>query len=447
VAIARAGCRASLDGAQRSRILDSYRALRAWSGVPAEDLRSYLAALVGDPDPIAQACRELDPIDEAGRGLARLLHCEGSGPLPLDDGSSALGSAAAVEQCLRADREASSPLVRLALCGAELRRLDRAALGRELAARSVSPAAQVEVRIEVRRIETALARIEAGIPALDRDPGLRRLLHDVPDGALREAALVLHEGAGDLAAVRAYEARFVRGPNVAGCFAELRPRLIARLRRAGATLEEVRKEMAGPVTYQLARALESCARYDGQAEIAALLARELQDMRFFRGPRTLIYWRLRDALDDPALPDRPFELPALGESAWLSVPMPLGPLESVGEARSPIAIKEVARQADGMLVRFETVVEKGEVRECWNRRGRNATDRERGATCGRWKAVTRSSTEAPVKVAAENAAGLSPGRPMAMLCDYAQTPRLCAPLAVWKDETRATLVSFLGAEL
>src|SRR5690606_3812319 len=118
------------------------------------------------PDPIEATCRSLGGADPAAAGLAKLLGCEGAGRRVLEDeASSALGSAGAVFECLgagQADRhELARPDVthraRYALCGAEARRIDRAAVERELAARKASPAVRQAVARSLAQIEAFTA--------------------------------------------------------------------------------------------------------------------------------------------------------------------------------------------------------------------------------------------------------------------------------------------------
>lgn len=81
----------------------------------------------------------------------------------------------------------------------------------------------------------------------------------------------------------------------------LRARLLARLKKARvATLDRVGFELAGPVGYQVTRALESCASFDGQPLVAHLLEKALEGADDFRGPRTMVYWFLRDHLEKTA---------------------------------------------------------------------------------------------------------------------------------------------------
>ncbi|HYU16439.1 MAG TPA: hypothetical protein VEL05_10215 [Candidatus Acidoferrum sp.] len=425
--IARAGCSDSLSPEQRDEVLESYRALRDWSKLSADEVRDYLSALTEEPGPVERACRDLKPADDTRRGLARLLLCDRSETLPLeDDTSSALASAAAVYHCFDASRRSAGassrpPRATFALCGAEFRRLDRSALERELTALAVHPAVRTRVLIGLRQIETVLASLEEELgPRLARDPLLHAFFYETAEDALREAERIRREGAEELAAVRAYEARFGGGlpPRVTGCFAELRPRFIAFLRRAGVTtLAGARREMVKPIGYQLARALESCARYDGQGELAELLAREIQDARYVRGPRTILYWRLRDALEeDMKAGKRPLELRELDDAGrYLQVPVPLGPVRSVvHEEIAPLRILKAAPRAGGVRLEFEKQV---------------------------------GARTAPAFIAAENAAGLAPGRPIVIFCDDSKEPRVCAPLAVWQDPNQDGLASFLGAEL
>ena len=261
------------------------------------------------------------------------------------------------------------------------------------------------------------------------------------------------EGADDLEAVRAFEAKFAQSsrPQIGGCYVELRQRLMALLRRKKVkTYEKARSEMVGPIGYQISRALEACARKDGQADMGLAVAEFVAKADSFRGPRTMVYWFLRDALEKME-GDKPTTVENLGRlrPAYRD---PLGRPITPHANQSPVeaVVKSVSKKSGGVLVKFETVVSKDEDRECWDTKKVHSVNADGSVVyykeCGAWKKVTDRSTEDPAFVAAENAAGLAPGRKVSMYCDGSETPRVCAPFVV-TDKKGEKLSAFLGSEL
>ena len=462
--IAYLGCSNRLGEEERGEVLAAHAKLASWSKLPAAELRAYLHAVVSSDDgPQPGACRALKARDAASDGLAKLLSCEGAEKRIVEDEvGSALASAGVIHECLRADsavRELgeldSTHLARYALCGAELRRLDRAALERELGAAKVSAAARTEARLALRRIDTVAAGIDRYLATrIERDPQLASFHYKVPDRAFGLGVKVNRDD--DIAAVRDYERRAAKGPaQVAGCFEPLRARLVARLKKARvASLDKVRYELRGPVGYQVSRALESCASFDGQPLVADLLGRELERADDYRGPRTMVYWFLRDHLEkgthrsDPLVPAEELE------RARIEVPRP--PVRSgtaFGSEEFFGLVKKTTRQAGAVKIEFQTVSKKVQHQTC---KDTNKVHQIRSdgtvvyhQKCGKPRTVIERTTPDPVLVALEHAAALAPGRGVQMLCAIASggTQKTCLPVAVWKDKDRKKLAAALGAAL
>ncbi len=472
-ALALVGCDEKLDDNDRQAVQGFYKQLKKWSKLPVAELDTYLFALTQGASPIDKACKSLDLGENAHRGLGKLLECEKGDigqkdPYYLeDDTSSAVAALAAVHECMggptmtglkRAESETS-----FALCGAEWRVLTKALVDKELASLKAEPAARTRVRIAFRRVEATVALTEEYLaPKLKDDAALKKFYYEVPDKAFAAAYRVAKEGAEDLAAVRAFEAKFAKSsrPQVDGCYGELRQRLIGLLKRKKVkTFEKARYEMVGPIGYQISRAVEACARKDDQEKMGAVVAELISKTDDFRGPRTMIYWFLVDALkkmegDKPTTGD---ELKRLRPP----VPDPLGGVQGDSGLRlSQGEIKKVSKQKGGVRLEFATVVKKDEDRECWDTDKVHSVNDDGSFTyykkCGPWKKVTRRLTEAPALIAAENAAGLAPGRTVQMYCDMVDNYRAqeygearpCAPVAVEAGKGKKTsLVAFLGAEL
>src|SRR5690606_17372546 len=290
-------------------------------------------------------------------------------------------------------------------------------------------------------------------PAVKGDPLLAAFYYKVPDRAFGLGLKVLREGAEPLAAVRQYEAQAAsRSPQaVAGCFEPLRARLIALLREKKVqTLDKVRHEMVGPVGYQLSRALESCASFDGHELTSHLLSVELEGADDFRGPRTMVYWFLRDHLKKLAA-DRT-ELPvSVEELTRARVPVPAPPVRSF-PGTPPVEftarIKAIRRDGGAVRLEFETITKKEEEANCWDtdkvQMITRSGDVVRRRKCGKSNMVTRRYTPGPVTVDAAHAAPLARGRTVRLFCDR---ERACVPLAVWKDPAKKKLVGVLGADL
>ena len=477
-ALAIHGCWAKIPDDERDEAVKLYDKLKTWSKLPAGEVRDYLSALVADPAPIDKACESLDATTLSGRGLGNLLDCADSNERAAgidrfalaDDASSALASLAAVHKCLAAGQiidgvKRVEDETSYALCGAEWRALDRAAVDRELAQLKVHPAVRAHVHIALRQVEGTVAATDAYLaPKVKDDPVLKNFYYDVPDKAFKLAAKVYKENAEDLAAVRTFEAAYAKSsrPQVKGCFAELRARLIGLVKRKKATtFDKLRYEMVGPIGYQISRALEACGRKDGQPELAQFLAKDLEKADDFRGPRTMVYWFLRDALKEME-GEKPTTVETL-DRLRPRIPDPLGRPGSNGNWSSVTApIKKVTKKGGAVLVEFETVVTKDQDRECWDTKkvrkinADGTVDYER--QCGPWKKVTRRDTEAPAIISTENAAGLAPGRLVGMYCTESDVqqyqrkqygtnqPRPCAAYVVASKKTKE-VVAFLGAAL
>ncbi len=469
-ALAWFGCSGRLSESDNAAVLAYYARLRKWSKLPAAELTAYLHALVDERDPIQKTCDRLDVGKQAHRGLGRLLACKREdqaidGPDLFyieDDTSSVLASLAVVHTCLgdgtrrlsgtkRAEDEAS-----YALCGSEWRLIQRekATIDAELDELKVPPAARTRVRISYRQVEATAALTEEYLaPKVKDDPALKAFYYKIPDKAYLAAVRVAREGADDLEAVRAFEARFSKSsrPQVEGCYAELRQRLMGLLRKKKVkTYEKARYEMVGPIGYQISRALEACARKDGQENMALAIADFVDKADTFRGPRTMVYWFLRDALEKME-GDKPTTVENL-DRLRPAVPNPLGrpvtPHANQGTAEGVVV--KVSKKGGGVLVKFKTVVTRDEDRECWDTKKVHSFNQNGTPVyykkCGPWKKVTERSTEAPAFVAAENAAGLAPGRKVTMYCDGSEKPRVCAPFVV-TDKKGEKLAAFLGSEI
>ena len=455
-----------------------YEKLAKWSKLPAGELDVYLHALVEDAAPIKKACDRLDLADNAQRGLGKLLACGETGPGEKDpywiedDTSSAIAALAAVYQCLarggtylggvkKAEDETS-----YALCGAEWRVLTMAAVDKELASLKVAPAARARVHIAFRQVEsTARLTDEYLAPKVKEDATLKAFYYDIPDRAFAAAYRVAREGADDLGAVRAFEAKFSRSahPQVKGCYGELRQRLIALLRRKKVkSLEKAHFEMVGPIGYQISHAVEACARKDGQEKMGDVIGNLMERADDFRGPRTMVYWFLYDELKRMEKAGEGEPPTTVDELARLrpATPNPLGRPQGAQLELSQGKIKKVSRHKGGVLLEFETVVSRTEDRDCWDTKKIHSVNSDGSFTyykeCGKWKKVTRRTKEAPVFIAAENAGGLARGRTVQIYCDKADNYRatehgdlrICAPVAVEAGKGKnVDLVAFLGAAM
>ena len=463
--IAYLGCSNRLREDERGEVLAAHAKLASWSKLPAAELRAYLHAVISSDDgPQPGACRALRARDAATDGLAKLLGCEGAEKRVVEDeAGSALGSAGVVHECLRADTAITelgeldaTHMARFALCGAELRRLDRAALDSELQAAKVSAAARTEARLALRRIETVAAGLEKYLaPRIKSDPQLAAFYYKVPDRAFGLGLKANREGGEDIAAVRDYEARAAKGPaQVTGCFEPLRARLLSRLKKARvASLDKIRYELRGPVGYQVSRALESCASFDGQRLFAQLIGRTLEGADDYRGPRTMVYWFLRDQLEKMGKDRTDLPVPAEElDRARIAVPRP--PIRSApGTPPHEFfgLVKKTTEQGGAVKIEFQTISRKVEQQSCQDTKKVHSIQRDGTVVyhkkCGKPKMVTERTTPDPVLVPREHAAALAPGRGVQMFCDISGKPQTCVPVAVWKDKKGKRLAAALGAAL
>jgi len=469
-ALAWVGCSSSRADSQSEAVSTYYSKVKKWSKLPAAELRAYLFALIDERDPIQKTCDKLDLGQQAHRGLGKLLQCKhkdeevgGRDHYYIeDDATSVIASLAAVHSCLAGGNSRLGGVEKVdddtsyALCGAEWRLIKRekSAIDRELDELKVAPAARTKVRIAYRQVESTIALTDEHLaPKVKDDPVLQAFYYKVPDKAYVLALRANSEGAEDLKAVRAFEARFAKSsrPQIAGCYVELRQRLMALLgRKKVKTYDKARSEMVGPIGYQISRALEACARKDGQEEMALAVAEFTAKADSFRGPRTMVYWFLRDALEKME-GDKPTTVENLSRLRP-AIPNPLGRPVTPVSSQSTVegVIKSVKKKSGGVLVQFKTVVDKTEDRECWDTKKVHSIN-DNGTVvyhkkCGPWKKVTERSTEDPAFIAAENAAGLEPGRKVLMYCNGAEKPRVCAPFAV-TDKKGAKLSAFLGSKM
>jgi hypothetical protein len=463
--IAYLGCSKRITEEERGEVRAAHAKLASWSQLPAAELRAYLHAVIAtDEGPQPGACRALKARDPGTDGLAKLLGCEGAGKrVAEDEATSALGSAGVVHECLRADSAITelgeldaTHLARYALCGAELRRLDRAALDRELEAAKVAPAARTEARLALRRIDTVAAGLDRYLaPRIERDPKLAAFYYKVPDRAFSLGEKANREGAEYIAAARDLEARAAKGPaQVAGCFEPLRALVLSRLKKARvATLDKIRYELRGPVGYQLSRALESCASFDGQRLLAQLVNAQLAGADDYRGPRTMVYWFLRDHLEKLGVDRTALPVP-IEELERARVAIPRAPVRSAAGApphEFSGLVKQATEQSGAVRIEFQTLSRKVEQQVCEDT-SKVHSIRADGTIvyhkkCGTPKMVTERLTPDPVLVAREHAAAIAPGRAVQMFCEIAGAPRRCVPVAVWKDKNRTALAAALGGPL
>jgi hypothetical protein len=454
--IAHHGCSNRATDQERDAVLAAHDDLARWSGLPATELHAYLEALVEpDPDPLERACRKLAPGDQASRGLAKLLGCKGAGRMVLeDDATSALASAGVAYQCLDGDHGSpdidETTLAGYALCGVFARRIDKAAIDRELASLDVSPAARAKVHIGLRQIAAVVTAFDTYLAARTaRDGDLGALFYAIPEKAFADAQRLGAAHATDLAAVRAFESQVARSrqPHVAGCYADLRGRLAAHLKQARATtLDKARAEMRRPVTSQIARALASCASLEGRPAMAIALDAALDGVPDLRGPRSMVYAAVHDAIARGG--GRIVSVEALEQA---QVPSPRSPVDrDEAGLDEPITarIKKVAKRSDGLRLEFHPVFTKET--ESYACRTTHRVDRidEYGRViyherC-KQRRVTRRTQQPPVTVAADDGAALASGRHVSIYCDGQGS---CVPFAVWKDQKKKALAGFLTGAL
>lgn len=452
------GCSLSLTEEQRAATVKAYQRLQSWSRMPRARLRAYLAAMVATPevDVFERACNQHPANDRTGLALAKLMGCGDWRTLPLpDDDSSQLASLAAVYQCFEADlSERDTDLGRYAACGAEARALDPDTIHRELARIDADAIIRTRIDIDLRQIGYWVARFDSYLkPKVADDPDLKAFFYTIPDRALARGRRMMREGKGDLALVRALERRVLnkRRPRVAGCFGPLYTRVMAHLTASHPkTLAEVRRSLAGPLESQLGVALAVCAAHDGHGAMATGLERLLDGLHSFRGPRSVVYWAMVDALDRI-----PGQKPIM-RSDLDNFPVPSFPgltvNHSVNDEDGDVEIiRAVTRSHGAVRVTFKSYSEKHEEYDHCHQTNRidhiENGHVEYQQAC-KEHTVHQRITPPPALVPAEMAGGLAAGRPAEMLCAPAgPDQRGCVPFAVWKDKKEKRLAGVLGTAL
>ena len=452
------GCSQSLTEDQRDATIKAYQRIQNWSRMPAARLRAYFTALVATPDVnvFERVCTQHPPRDQTGRALAKLMGCTGFRDLPLaDDDSSPLASLAAVYQCFDANvSNLSLDLGRFAACGAEARTLDPDAIHHQLARIHAGAFIRTRIDIDLRQIGDWMARFNGYLePKLADDPDLKAFFYTIPDRALARGRRMVRDDKDNLAAVRAFERRVVhkRRPQVTGCFGPLYRRVMARLKGDKlTTLAEVRRSLAGPLESQLAVALATCAARDGHGAMATGLARLLDGVHSFRGPRSVVYWAMVNALaripGNPPIMRQDLDNYTVPSFPGLTID------HSVNDETGHVEIIRAVTPTHGAVrVTFKSYTDKHEEYvHCHqtNRVNRIQDGHVEYQEACKERTVHQRITPPPALVPAEMAGGLATGRPAEMLCAPAGPGQPgCIPLAVWKDKKQKRLVGVLGTAL
>ena len=353
-------------------------------------------------------------------------------------------------------------LAAYAVCGADGRGLDLAALEKEIA--GYHELARAHARLTVAAARRITARYEAVARAkAAQDPAWQALLYDAPASGWAAWTKAYQANRAAIDAARAYEARYLGASRKAarGCWrdawgalsayvAKVRPDDLAAIKAAMTT---------GPGTILLEHVV-ACADAEGQTRIATVLGQLFSSARPARGPRYAAYFAVLEALNEIRADRSKFALdpsrfarfyrdrsPVAGSIAGSVTELDLAREDGGG------VVKHVKRDGAGVRVEFKTDRWKAPIWNCTptNRiqqfRPDGTVIYEKNCTYGGEQWVER--THDPIWVPAEVAAGLAPGTFVRSAGSIERHGDAwdSIPVEVWATKDRTKLVAYLGLAL
>lgn len=378
--------------------------------------------------------------------------------------ASEVGHVAYVEQCLDysykrdfPDPEYDSAQRGYAKCGVDARRLDKTRFENELAEMKISEASRQAARETFARAKLISDQLTTAFKA-KTDPAWKQILFDAPEKAFTDWQDAAAKWRTELDAVLAFEAKYYSPSKsaTAGCGPALRAGWVKYLRAAKPKDAKQAEHVAtyDPIGYLLASRLLACDHREGRSLLAAYEGTLLSHARRHRGPRRAAQWAAVEAINDVQKDREKFPLSA-SSIAPGGDPM-YGPVSNVGNKigygeNAYAEIKSVKKRSGGTLITFKTVKYQVDITTCTN------TNRLRSVSsdgtlyweqnCKSGGTEWRTSTEAPMLVPDEVAAGLKPSMFGTFRPDTATDPRGGFPTEIYTDKSKKQLAVFFGVPL
>ena len=309
------------------------------------------------------------------------------------------------------------------------------------------------------------AYLEAALGArAAKDPDLKRLLFDAPEGAWKQWEADYATWKPALDAAIAYEDLLFGNSKKAmkGCSPALRNSWRKYVAARKPTTPEAAALVASePIGYVLAVASAACDDREGNWWTAGQAYTRLERARSQRGPRIAGYWAVFDALVDIRADKQSFvfamgDFPSGVQSPYLStMGSEWGRHENIGDADPEVGeINSVKPTKDGTLITFKTVKVTYDKRECQDTKrlwGFGAHgDAIFHQSCKVVGKTTATISPESMLVPTEAADGLAAGQLGSFNITRAargSTQRRGFPLEVWSDKSKKRLVVCNGTPL
>ena len=297
----------------------------------------------------------------------------------------------------------------------------------------------------------SLARARMGIAILDaraqafaaKDPDYKEALFDAPKRAVDEYNAAAKLYAAEIARSNQFEHDSHSPKRVAGCEATLRAdflKVYGTLKHS--TKEEALASMSNPVASLLLQRLVSCMTIANQAVAADLQNLRVNQVRYARGPRSAAYFAIVDAIEKihAERPKFPLSRDLLkGEEAVIG-----GGTRVTASGVQKGIVKSATKKGDVVHVVFVTTKVQVMNSTCSNTKHLLAV-RDDGSlqyeqSCHNTGLAWEDTTPTPMDVPSTYATGLAPNT-------YAELSATALPIVIYKDKTKAKLLSFYGFPL
>lgn len=366
---------------------------------------------------------------------------------------------ALVNTCVRHDPAKETTKGEFAFCMVDLKKLDRAALDKELASMKVNLYGKLNVvqsfQIAKKRAQLLLQKYAE----LAKDEDWQRLLA-APEAGWASYMKVHQANLPVFEAIRDFDRNAAKGSKkaLAGCAATLRPLLFAHMSKQKVkSLEEAQNAASDNVGYPLMVAMMRCDAAEGNL-LAVSAAQDLfmNRAKSRRGPRFESYDATLKVLNDIRADREKFplertypNLPDTGRQLWYAAYEQT--FNKISHDRGTGQIQDAKQKGDVVHLTFKTVKWKDqEAYGCRNTRRiyriRDDGTLEYEQVC-KYKTVTRSSTLAPVDVPADFAKGLKPGMMVELTLDTGRDGKVMRtglPKSVWRDVDKKKFAGTYG---
>ncbi len=371
--------------------------------------------------------------------------------------------AALVNKCIQGDPTKDDKMRgEFAFCMIDMKKLDRATFDKQTANMKLNLYGKVSAvqNFQIAKAKaTFLLKKYADLAAKDEE--WARLLA-APEAGWQLWMKTYEANKATFDAIKKFDQKAAKGSKkaLAGCGTELHALFHEHMSAKKAkTFEEAQKVATDMVGYPLLVALMRCdaaeARY---LPVAAAQDLFMNQAKAHRGPRFESYDMTLSVLNDIRADREKFPLertyptpPGTGRDLWYKAYEQT--FNKISYDKGVGQIKDVAKKGDGFLVTFKTVKWKEqEAYGCVNTRRiyriRDDGTLEYEQRC-KYKTVGRSSTQEPVTVPADFAAGLKPGMMVDLMLDSGRgegkpAGKIGIPKGVYKDPDKKKFIGTYG---